>query len=722
MRHARLLAVLLGLASATCLVGLRLMDPQVVVSLREFVFDEFQRLSPRAFTDQPVRIVDIDERSLAALGQWPWSRDRLATLVERLGALGAGVVAFDMVFPEPDRLSPINLIRGGRLRALVPPTAPAALPETELDHDARFAEAIAAHPVVLGFGVVPGEAPPLPPVKAGFAFTGAEPASALLRFAAATANLPRLQEAAAGIGAISLSTSDRQGIVRQIPMLWSGGGRTYPSLSLEALRIAQDAGAVVVQGTPQPPAAVETIDVGAFSMPTTRQGELRLYLTHDDPRRYVSVLDILSDGWENLRPRIEGHIILVGTSATGLLDIRATPLGQSVPGVSLHAQALEQVIGGQHLRRPDWADPFEVLWTLLIGVSVVLAAILSRPSIGLAAGGVLALLTSAGSWIAFREMGLLLDPVYANVAGLGLFFAITSFRIMVIDRDKRRVRRAFAHYVSPGVLDEIEGNPGALKLGGEDRHLSIMFIDVRGFTSLSETMRPAQVIAFLNTILGAFSREIVREQGTIDKYIGDAIMAFWNAPTDVASHEMRACRAALAIRRALADLNASGAFALDPDRATRDVSIGIGINSGTCFVGNMGSEELFNYSAIGDAVNTASRIEGITKDLGVDILVSSEVAQAAGALAFLPAGSLRLRGREQATTLFTLVGDERARATPAFRDLEAAHLVLLRSGDAGDAQALRRCRELAAVEFPMLSRFYDRLDEAARTRLSHAAS
>ncbi len=711
MTRSRWFALAVGIVFAILCGVLRAADPPQLKLVRELLFDEYQRLSPRPFEAMPVRIVDIDEASLKAIGQWPWPRNELARLVEKLAGLGAASISFDAVFPEPDRLSPVTFARRSDIRSAIGDTVVSTILRRLPDTDAQFAASIASRRVVLGFGTVPTPNTQRPPSKNGFAYTGENPALSLQRFVGVTRNLPAFEEAAAGIGAINVSPQDNQGIIRQVPLFWSDGQRTFPSLAVEALRVAQGIDTILIRSTNQPPAAAIGARIGDFEVPTTRTGELRVRFTRDVPERYVSALRILTDPpADDLKAQIDGHIVLIGTSAVGLLDARTTPLAESVPGVSIHAQVIEQILSGAHLVRPDWTDPLEMIWTILLGSAVVVLGTFGGPLVTLLAGGGLAIVTFAASWVAFAQYGLLVDPLYPALCALMLHIAMTSFRYLVTDRDKRFVRRAFGRYVSPSVLARLEKDPSALRLGGEERELTVMFMDVRSFTSLSEAMTPTELVEFVNRLLSRLSDEIVAEAGTIDKYIGDSIMAFWNAPVELPDHALRACRAALRMRSKLEVLNHTDAFGLrriDPDAAVR---IGIGLNTGFACVGNVGSENRFNYSALGDSVNVSSRIEGLCKVVGADILAAESVARAAPGLAWLEAGSVALRGRQGDTRIFLLVGDEITLGSAPFDALRQAHERLLQDWAAGSSVAwhtdLAQCISLAEDHFPWLLSFY----------------
>jgi adenylate cyclase len=351
--------------------------------------------------------------------------------------------------------------------------------------------------------------------------------------------------------------------------------------------------------------------------------------------------------------KIAGSIVLVGVTAAGLQDIRVTPLGEAMPGVSIHAQVISQIMTAQFLNRPAWVDGAEVLAIAALSLLLVTIATFVGPLAGLAAAAGVMALIAGFCWYLFSELGLLVDPVAPIGGALLTVFATTAFWYIVIERQRVYIRQAFGRYVSPTLLARIEQSPEALRLGGVNREITVLFMDIRGFTSLSEALSPQETIRFLNTVHGALSLPVVEMDGTLDKYIGDSIMAFWNAPLDVGEHAAKAAEAALRMRQALAGLNASGAFGLPEGQQVR---IGIGIHTGVACVGNVGTQSRLNYSAVGDTVNTAARIESACKDFATDILVSAETARRIPRFRKRPAGEVHLRGKSHAEQVFFLDG------------------------------------------------------------------
>jgi adenylate cyclase len=703
-------------ALAVCvLAALKGADLAPVASLRHVTFDALQRLSPRPYADMPVRVVDIDERSLRELGQWPWPRTQVAALITRLSELGAATVALDMVFPEPDRTSPARYAESlAAEQPGVDPQIRVALQRLP-DHDQILADAMRRLPVVLGFVAV-RQANQLRPLrKSGYASAGADPKIILPPFKGAVTNIEVLEQAASGLGSISLGQDSASERIRQIPLLLSDGNHVYSGLVLEALRTAQGASSVVVRSTGASreqntgrPALVE-LRAGQFSVPLTAQGELYLHYDHDRPERSLSARDILDrDREAEIRPRIEGHIVFVGTSAAGLLDRRITALGETVAGVTIHAQAAEQILAQAFLHRPDWAHGLETVATILAGalVSILLVKLGARFAAPVLVG-VIALL-AAGAWFSFTEAKLLLDPVFPVISVGVVYLGVTGWLYLTTERDKRFVRRAFGRYLAPELLQRLEAAPDNLRLGGEIRPMSVMFMDIRGFTPISERLSPEELVSFLNVLFSPLTEAIQRQQGIVDKYIGDSIMAFWNAPVDVPDHAARACAAALEMRSMVEHLNRSDAFGFQASGAPDlVVEVGIGINTGEACVGNMGSETRFNYSVVGDTVNIAARIEGDCKRAGVSILLSEETVRAAPQFAVLEAGAVRLKGKSNPVKLFALIGDETVAGSDDFQAIAEAHRRFLDAIEAQDREeALRRLLACRLLGGEALSAFY----------------
>lgn len=717
MRRSYIPAFLFGLACIFLFGLVRALDPYPVRAVREIAFDQFQRISPRSYQDLPVRIVDIDEASLKAHGQWPWPRNLLADLVERLMALGAAAIVFDVLFVEDDRLSPTRILSNDRLAEIFGADQVTALTGKLADNDRIFAESLAGAPTVLGFSLISGETAAVPTVKSGFAFTGADPSPAVPKMSGGTVILPPLAQAAAGLGSISLSPLGEISIVRKVPLIWANGQKLFPSLAVESLRVAQGVSTIVVNAIADAGVAVESVRIGDFEVPATSDGAIRVYYDRDRPERYVSAARVLGPPPdEELAAKLGGHIVLIGTSASGLLDLRATTLGENVPGVSIHAQILEQIISGTFLYRADWIEGLELFGFVLIGTYVVIMSLVAGPVVSFAVGAIVACGVAVATWLAFVRSGLLVDPTFPLAGSFVIYFAMTSFRYLVADRDKRQIRSAFSQFVAPTVLERIESNPEALKLGGEIRDVTVMFTDIRNFTPLSEKLSPVELVTFLNALLGRLSDDVIAGQGTIDKYIGDCVMAFWNAPVDVPDHRLKACRTALQMRNSLHGFNQQGLYNLLGDSADDSVAgepisigIGVGISSGEACVGNMGSQRRFDYSVIGDTVNVASRVESACRQVAFDIILAGSTAVGAAGMATLEAGAVMVKGKSKPIAIHILVGDEAVAESAEFMALAAAHkalLMILRDGCENCETALSHAKAAGEAVLPALAGFY----------------
>jgi adenylate cyclase len=661
----RLVVAAVGVGAIVAVLGLVATNAPLFARFRNIVFDGYQRLTPRPPAGAPLALVDIDEGSMAKLGQWPWPRSLVATMVDRLGQLGAATIAFDIVFPEADRSSP-----GVAVAALQQAGAKVDLPTgIELDNDAVLARSFAANPVVAGIAISNETAGALPPPKAGFSFGGPDPKTYLVPFRGGISDLSVLTSAAPGLGSFSFPPS-ADGVVRNFPLVASAQGNLYPALSVEALRLAQGAGSFAVRSTGasgeadtgQP--AMTAFKVGALSMPAGPDGEFEIYYSGLPEMPVISAADLLDPkASAALADKVEGRIILIGTSAVGLRDLVATPLAVAVPGARVHAEIIDQIIGQVFLSRPDWALGAEISLAVLCGLVVIALEAFGGAVVSTIGTLLLVGATAGFSWWLFAHERLLFDPIVPSMAA-GLVFALaTPVLLLWTDREKRFIRGAFSRYLSPELVGRLAGNPAALQLGGEMRDLTIMFTDIRNFTSLSESLTPVELTGLLNNFLTPATDVLLRSEATIDKYIGDAIMAFWNAPLDIADHRRKACLAALALLDTLEAVN---------QRHGLNLRIGVGLNSGECCVGNFGSAQRFSYSAIGDSVNVASRVEGLTKQYHLPILVTDATRRGATDLAFIEADLVRVVGRVEPIPVYALLGDAQYAQSAAFAAFGAA--------------------------------------------------
>lgn len=690
---------LAALVLVTLLV-VRIYDPPLVESLRLRVFDAYQVLAPRVPPpEHPVAIVDIDEASLAAFGQWPWSRTRLAEMCEKLRDAGAVIVAFDVVFSEPDRLSP------PLLASTLPNLTEAARADlrAQPDSDAVFAQAIGTLPVVLGQTASGSPFPwtgAAPPPQTGIAVVGTDfdPTTALMGFPGLIRNLPILERAAAGRGVFTISP-ERDGVVRRVPMVLRAAGAVVPTLSLDVLRVLTQADSILVRTDEQ---GVVSIRLPDFVLPTDPRGQIWVRFGPHDPGLYVSARDLLVG---TVPPeRLKDKIVLVGTSAIGLLDNRTTPIDRSMPGVEVHAQLLETLLTGTTLTLPNGA----LIVELGVAAAVSLGIIVFAPILGaftlLILGGLVAAGLACVSWYRFTVQGVLFDATFPLATTFLVYLVLVFTNYFREQAGRNRIRAAFGRYLSPALVEQLAQSPHRLRLGGEARRLTIMFSDVRGFTTISEFYKtdPTGLTALMNRFLTPLTNAILDRKGTIDKYMGDAIMAFWNAPLDDAAQETNAVAAALDMLTRMDALNEArrieaetGGYPVLP------LDIGIGINTGPCVVGNMGSDLRFDYSVLGDSVNLASRLEGQSKYYGVKIILGAETADAIRThYAVLEIDLIQVKGKQQPERISTLVGDRAFASSARFAALSARHAAMIetyraRRWDEARANA-EACQELAA--------------------------
>ena len=682
-------------------VLLRYADPFFVSALRMIAFDHFQRLDPPKYDPTlPIRIVDIDEASLAKIGQWPWPRTTVRDLLAQLAADGAAVVAFDILFAEPDRTSLEAILQQLPAAAAAAVTAAMA---GQPSNDQQFAAELKTTPSVLSIVLGQGTATTLG-AKAGFAFAGDDPRPFLQEFNVASQSLPQFEEAAHGVGAFNW-VADRDQIVRRVALMFRLNDSFVPALAAEALRVAQGASTYVLKASN---ASGETafgqstglnhIRIGDITVPTDAGGGVYFKFRHYNNAEYIPAWKVLAG---QVSPdEIDGKIILVGTSAPGLLDVRATPVDAAVPGIDIHAQVLEHLLTGTFLQRPDYALALEEFVVLVLGI--MLAVLL--PRVSAKASGAIGLLSIAlvllGAWAIFRYGNVFLDPSYpALVLGV-MTAAITLYTYNTAEAQRAHIRSAFGQYLAPALVEQLAHSPEKLVLGGEERDMTVLFSDVRGFTAISESYKddPQGLTSLMNRLLTPLTNKIVEHDGTVDKYIGDAVMAFWNAPLNVPHHELSACEAALSMLDSVQLLNQErqqeAASAAQPFLPFR---IGIGINTGRCVVGNLGSNLRFNYSVLGDPVNVASRLEGQTKYYGVPVILGSRTGdKAKEKFAVIELDLIAVKGKTEPETIYALLGREDIAGDVHFQELRKLYSTMLycyRSRDwEGALEAIDLCR------------------------------
>jgi len=702
--YARLLclALLIGFAA------LRIADPAPVEEIRVRTFDAFQRIDPRKKTARPVTIVDIDDKSLEKLGQWPWPRTRIADLVTELTRLGAVVIAFDAVFSEPDRLNPAfaadtfrNLDEETRERLR-------ALPS----NDQVFADAIKASRVVLGESGLPEEIAPLDktlPVT-GLAMLGEEPQRFMFDFPGLLRNVPVLEHAAAGRGLFTIKP-ERDGIVRRVPMIMQAQGQTMPSLTFEMLRVATGSGTILIKAET---AGIKSLGIKGLQIPTDHNGQIWVHYARNDASIYVPAINVLE---KDVAPdMIAGKLVLIGTSAVGLNDIKTTPVSRAMPGVEIHAQVLESTLTGEVISTPIYGIVVEFATALLFGLLVIAFAPLFGPVTLVALGAAFASVLIGTSAYFYTQHRLLIDFTYPLLSTTAIYLTLIFSSFVREQAQRRQIRSAFGQYLSPALVEQLAQSPEKLVLGGEEREMTIMFSDMRGFTSISETYKsdPQGLTALMNRFLTPLTNAILNRKGTIDKYMGDAIMAFWNAPLDDKDHHLNACEAALDMLERVDELNqAREQEAKEEERPFIPLNAGIGLNTGTCVVGNMGSDQRFDYSVFGDSVNLASRLEGQSKEYGFPIIVGSKTALAVKEkFAILELDFIMVKGKKEPEVIYAIAGRQDTAQSGRFqrlRNLTIEMLACYRGRDWNGALAAiergRRTDEANSLE--LLYRLYE---------------
>lgn len=636
---------------------------RLVAQLENLAYDARVRLTMQSDDPSQVVVVDIDERSISAEGQWPWSRDRLAVLIDQLfDAYDVRAAGFDIAFPEADRNTGAELLQElaeGEL-AMDPQYQDAyARLQPRLDTDARFAESFRDRNVILGYVFRPfafdgtdNELGALPPPL--FSKTDISPDLDFLKAEGYSANVPVLQQHAASGGFFDNPVVDSDGVFRRVPALQQYNGNVYTSLAIELVRAARDwerlEFAWAADADVRDNIHLEHLRIGELRIPVDE--DVALYVPYRGPSftiPYVSAIDVLRGTAD--ASLLHDRVVLIGTSAPGLLDARVTPVSEYFVGVEVHANIVDGILGQRLKYRPSWMLGAHV--ELLVLLAVLLTFILARYPVVPATLLTLALagLLVAGNLLAWQRAGFIV-PLASPLLFVALVFVLhTVYGLLVESRGKRYLSQMFGQYVPPELVEEMDRDQQDISLDGESREMSVLFSDVRGFTSVSEGLDPKQLTQLMNEFLTPLTRNIHENRGTIDKYMGDAVMAFWGAPLPDDEHAAHAVAAALDMVAAMHRLGP-----VFRARGWPELRIGVGVNSGVMNVGNMGSEFRMAYTVMGDAVNLGSRLEGLTKAYGVEIIVSESTRDAAPEFAYLELDRVRVKGKTEAVSIFEPLG------------------------------------------------------------------
>ena len=660
--------IALGLAITLLLVGHALQwyptaDGRIrfVTQLENILYDTRVRMSMPRGRDERIVILDIDEKSLGEVGRWPWSRNVMAELATKLfERYGVALIGFDVVLAERDPSSGIEVLDALSKKDL---QGNRSFQETysrlrpSLDFDARFAQSLKDRPAVLGYyfnseeRAVRVNALPEPVMPRG-AFDGKN--VAFVRWVGYTGNLPVYQRSAVGAGHFN-PEPDFDGVLRRVPMLAEFDGAYYESLSLAMVRAylrltSGQAPAVAAGYPPERPNDLEWLDVGGVTFPVDESASALVpYRGGKGSFPYHSLVDVLRERIEI--KDLQGKIALIGTSAPGLQDLRATPVQGSFPGVEIHANLIAGILDRELKHRPWYTAGAETFFLLVGGLA--LSILIPRLS---ALWATLATVLGIGMMVGLNAAawhgGLVLPLASSLLIAAAIYTMNMAYGYFVESRSKRRLAGRFREYVPPEVVAKMELDPEAYDKP-KTAELTILFADIRGFTGISEALSPEELRDYINEYLSEMSAIIRdRHRGTLDKYIGDAIMAFWGAPMDDAQHARNAVLAALDMQRHCDALNARLAA-----RGWPRLAIGIGVNSGSVRVGNMGSRVRRAYTAMGDAVNVASRLESRTKNYAVGILVGEATRARVEDVVFREIDRIRVKGKDEAITVYEPLGE-----------------------------------------------------------------
>jgi adenylate cyclase len=722
----RVVRILVGLAITLLLIGHAARwyptedgKLRIVSQVDNFIYDaRLQMTMPRG-VDERIVILDIDEKSLGEIGRWPWRRDLMAELVDKLFERhGVSLLAFDVVWAEPDPSSGVAVLEKlarSELRANADFQKALARLRPALDFDARFAASLKGRPVALGYyfnneeRAVRVNVLPEPVLPKG-TFDGRRVEFAPWK--GYTGNLPMYVANAAGTGHINSSLIDFDGVVRRVPLLLEFDGQYYESLSLAVVRtfLAKRAGTAPPVEPELPPEhqELEWLRVGTLDIPVDNNAAALIPFRggkYSFP--YVSLADVVRDRVPegSLRDRIA----IVGASAPGLQDLRATPVAAAYPGVEIHANLIAGMLDGELKHKPLYVVGFEVLVLAVAGIA--LAWLVPRMS---ALWATLAVLAAAGMLVSFNlwvwsEGGHVL-PLAASLLMVAAIYTMNmAYGYFVESRSKQQLAGRFGQYVPPELVDRMAADPGKYSMAPRSAELSILFSDVRGFTGISESLKPEELREYINEYLTEMST-VIRStyRGTLDKYIGDAIMAFWGAPVDDPQHARNAVLAALAMQKQCEALNARFA-----QRGWPALNIGVGVNTGVVRVGDMGSQIRRAYTAMGDAVNVASRLEGRTKSYGVGILVGEATRNAVKDVLFREVDRVKLKGKDEAITVYEPLGLAAEVSEPVREEVALWHACLrayrARDWDAAAADLGRLQRANASGLYVLMAQRVEQL-------------
>ena len=626
---------------AAVLLGIRIDNNDAVKTLRYKTWDYFQKIHPRDVISDSVTVVNITEEDLKTYGQWPWPRHIMAMLHARIGDAGAILINYNILFAEPDRMSGVEYLKSMPMSNDLREQLGTVL----LDTDAVFSTVLkeSGRAVIL-MSVKNKKGIELPSTTQIIEKGDAKPW--LYEYAGIVSPTQKISAGVSGMG-VNVTSPEPDAVVRKMPVLIRIGNKIYPSMLLENVRLLN--GSKRIKVIAKEYGIDEVLVSKKAGIPVNHNAEM--YINYADPTKYIqmSAKEIFSNNFnEN---KIKGRIVVVGLDAAGLSVLKYTPHGLTTDQM-ISAQALDTLLTNKHLLRIPQADTYEIIFIGLLGLLMIMliprvSVLFSVPLLLFVTGGI-----SYASFMAYANKGFLVDPSFAVLFLFVIWSHSTYNNFATQSRLRKQIKKQFEHYLDPGMVKKLQKDPSLLKLGGETRNMTFLFCDIRGFTPISENYKgnPAGLTKLINRFLTRMTDVIIANGGTIDKFMGDCIMAFWNAPLENKKHREMAVKSSLEMTVALAELN----MHLQAEGLPK-INIGIGINTGDALVGNMGSDQRFDYSVIGDAVNLASRLESSSKTLGKTIVIGEDTRQTIETIyPFEYIDSITVKGKTEEIKVYTI--------------------------------------------------------------------
>ena len=627
---------------AAVLLGIRIDNGDTVKTLRYKTWDHFQNIHPRDLVSDAVTVVNITEADLKKYGQWPWPRHVMAMLHAQISDAGAILINHNILYAEPDRMSGVEYLKS------MPMTDELRkeLGQTLLDTDAIFSQVLKeSNRAILLMSVKNEKGTLLPSTTPVIEKGNVKPW--LYEYAGIVSPTQRVSAGSKGMG-VNVTSPEPDAVVRKMPVLIRINGKIYPSMLLENIRVLNKSKRIKVIAGPH--GIDEVLVARKAGVPVNHNAEM--YINYADPGKYLqmSVSEVLSGDFnEN---KIQNRIVILGLDAAGLSVLKYTPFGLTTDQM-ISAQALDTALTGKYLLRIPQADTYEIIFMALLGLLMILlvprvSVLLSIPLLLFATGGI-----SYASFLAYANKGFLIDPSFAVLFIFVIWSHSTYNNFATQSRLRKQIKKQFEHYLDPGMVKKLQKDPTLLKLGGETKEMTFLFSDIRGFTPISEKYKgnPEGLTRLINRFLTRMTDVIISNGGTIDKFMGDCIMAFWNAPIENKKHREMALKTAIEMQVALKELNTKLV-----SEGLPQINIGIGINTGQALVGNMGSEQRFDYSVIGDAVNLASRLESSSKTLGKTLVIGEDTRRTIETnFPFEYIDSITVKGKTEKIKVYTIL-------------------------------------------------------------------